>query len=397
MSKTCDRIDVIDAVRGFAVLGIVLANIQSWSGYKFLPFDVLETLPGAGLDGLFYWMHVALVDGKFYAIFSILFGIGFRLQWERKGHEPDIFLPVYRRRIVFLLLFGVLHALFWSGDILTLYALLAFVMVELRGQSARAQLRLALGLLCFLVHTNGVYMLLAGAPEAVETASRASYPDMSGAAVVAAYASDSVARVFETNLHNLYWRWVEFLPNGRVSRVLGFFLLGGYLMRTGFFTGTARKPSMILVFGIPGFALTLLAMQLGLGMASWPSSWIDIAAKLANVAGQVLMALSYMCILTCAYGSPVGRTLMHPLTLVGRTAFTSYLSQSRLGVAIFYGIGLGHIGTLGLAPLWGVAIGIYAFQVLAASTWLRVFKQGPIEWIWRCLTQKRYIPNLRTP
>lgn len=387
---------MIDAVRGFAVLGIVLANIQSWSGYKFLQFSEIAKLPYDQLDSFFYWAHVALVDGKFYAIFSLLFGIGFGLQWERKGHEPEKFLPMYRRRLGFLLLFGVLHALFWSGDILTLYALLAFVLVALRNLSTRALLRVSLLLLSLFVVSNAAHLLLADPTEAIEKTARSSYPDMSGEEVIAAFGSSSWSRVFSVNLHNIYWRWIDFLPNGRISRVLGFFLLGSYLARTGFFTSTARKPSMIFLLGVPGFALTLLAMKMGLSMGQWPQDAMGIVSKLANVAGQLLMGLSYMCVLTCVFATSFGRTLMHPLTLVGRTAFTSYLSQSVLGVVLFYGVGFGLIASLGLAQLWAVAIGIYAFQVLAASVWLRVFKQGPVEWLWRCLTQKRYIPNRKT-
>ena len=394
-SPATKRIDVIDAIRGFAVLGILLANIQSWSGYKYLPFTEIKKLPYYELDALFYWAHSALVDGKFYAIFSMLFGVGFGLQWERKGHEAGAFLPMYRRRLSFLLLFGILHALLWSGDILTLYALLAFVLVALRDLAPRSQLRLSLLLLCFFAFTNTAYLILSGPAEAVESIAHKSYPDMSWGVIIGAFGSGSWSEIFAVNLHNLYGRWMEFLPNGRISRVLGFFLLGCYLSRIGFFSNTALKPSMILVFCIPGIALTVLAMKLGLSMGSWPGEAMDILSKLLNVAGQLLLALGYMCILTCLYATSLGRTLMHPLTLIGRTAFTSYLSQSVIGIAIFYGVGFGLIGTVGLAQLWLLALAIYAVQVAAASLWLKSFKQGPVEWVWRCLTQKRYVANLR--
>src|SRR5210317_2329862 len=126
------RIHIIDAIRGLAILGILFANIQSWSGYKFIALDEIQSLPLYHLDGVFNQLHYWLVDGKFYAIFSMLFGAGFGLQYLKYQHEQSPFIRKYRRRLAFLVLFGVAHALLWSGDILTLYALLAFVLVMLR-------------------------------------------------------------------------------------------------------------------------------------------------------------------------------------------------------------------------------------------------------------------------
>ncbi|PLW70690.1 DUF418 domain-containing protein [Pseudohalioglobus lutimaris] len=396
MEKSANtRIEVIDAIRGFAVLGILLANIQSWSGYKFLPFTELAELPYYTLDAVLYWWNTFLVDSKFYAIFSLLFGVGFGLQWERKQHQAETFLPMYRRRMAFLLLFGFLHMLLWSGDILLLYAILAFVMIALRSLSPRSQLLLGVTLMFAFLLTHLV-VLLTGEPEvATGKLAHHNYPDMSGEAVIAAFASTDWGQIFEVNLHNIYWRWHDFIPNGRISRVLGFFLIGCYLARTGFFTGAARRPLTLLVCLVSGVALTLIAMNMGLSMASWARHPMDLVSKQLYVLGQLLMALGYMCVLVLAFETGIGRQLMHPLTLIGRTAFTSYLGQTVIGVGIFYGVGLGHIATLGLAQLGVLAIGIYAFQVVFASTWLRFFRQGPVEWAWRCLTAKKILPNRR--
>ncbi len=93
------RIDIIDAIRGFAVLGILFANIQSWSGYRFIPLKQIDTLDYAHLDRVFNSLHIWIVDGKFYAIFSILFGAGFGLQYLKNQGQMDSFIPVYRRRL----------------------------------------------------------------------------------------------------------------------------------------------------------------------------------------------------------------------------------------------------------------------------------------------------------
>ena len=102
-----------------------------------------------------------------------------------------------------------------------------------------------------------------------------------------------------------------------------------------------------------------------------------------------------MSIIACIYRQTGGERFLYPLTQIGRTAFTSYLSQSIIGIAIFYGVDFGYYGTMGLAQLWLLALVIYAAQVISMSIWLHYFKQGPVEWVWRCLTQKRWLPNRR--
>jgi uncharacterized protein len=172
------RIDIIDAIRGFAVLGILFANIQSWSGYRFIPLKQIDTLDYAHLDRVFNSLHLWIVDGKFYAIFSILFGAGFGLQYLKNQGQMDSFIPVYRRRLALLFLFGIVHALFWSGDILTLYALLGFVMILMRDLPTGSILWLGIGLLLFFAIPQGL-MLYFG-PEATGTSSLAHkvYPDV---------------------------------------------------------------------------------------------------------------------------------------------------------------------------------------------------------------------------
>lgn len=390
------RIDVIDAIRGFAVLGILLANIQSWSGYKFLPFTELAELPFYALDATLYWWNTFLVDSKFYAIFSLLFGVGFGLQWERKQHQADTFLPMYRRRMAFLLLFGLLHMLLWSGDILLLYAMLAFIMIALRGLAPRVQLQLGAALMCFFLLSHIAALILGEPGQVTQSVAHKTYPDMAPEALIGAFASDSWARVWEVNLHNVYWRWHDFIPNGRISRVLGFFLIGCYFARSGFFTGAACRPRTLFICLLSGAAMTWIAMHMGLSMSSWAAEPRDLVSKQLYVFGQLLMAVGYMCALAIAFQTRTGRQLMHPLTLIGRTAFTSYLGQTIIGIGIFYGVGLGYIATLGLAQLGLLAVLIYALQVVFASLWLRFFRQGPVEWLWRCLTAGSILPNRRS-
>ena len=395
LTDATGRIYIIDAIRGLAILGILFANIQSWSGYRFIPLEEIEGLPLYHLDGVFKQLHYWLVDGKFYAIFSMLFGAGFGLQYLKYQHEQSPFIRKYLRRLAFLVLFGVAHALLWSGDILTLYALLAFVLVMLRNIRFERLLPLAVLLLCLFALTQVAVLLLAEPQVATASLAHKTYPDMLPQELSATLGRGDWSEVFSTNLHNIYWRWRDFLPNGRISRVLGFFVMGFYLARSGYFVSGIYSVWGLVQFLILGLLATAVSRYTGTNITNWSVSVLDVALKMILVAGQVFLALAYMGLLAQIFRHASGEKLLYPLTLVGRMAFTSYLAQTAIGVFIFYGVGLGYWGTLGLAQLWLLALSIYIVQVLMCAIWLRYFRQGPVEWLWGCLTAGQYKPNLR--
>lgn len=389
------RIEVIDAIRGFALLGIVVANIQSWSGYRFLPYTEIAQLPAASWDAALWSLQKFFIEAKFYALFSMLFGVGFWLQYDRNREREAEFMPIYRRRLGFLLLFGVLHALVWSGDILTLYALVGFVFVLFRNLKPSGVLASSLACFTIFIVPNTIMMFVSPGEPDVPDLARKVYPDMSPEAVVSALRDGSLAEVFRVNLHNLAWRWFDFLPSGRIGRVLGLFLLGYWLAGRGFFSERASDPRRLLLFASLGTVLTLAGMYTTGSLSRWPSSPTQLFDNLLTTAGQVTLALAYACLIAVIFRRPFGRRLLEPLTLVGRLAFTSYLMQTLIGVTLFYGVGFGLCGSVPLAWLMPLAVAIYAFQVLFASRWLARYRFGPVEWVWRCLTYGERFPNRR--
>ena len=395
-ASAAGRIHIIDAIRGLAILGILFANIQSWSGYKFIPLDAITALPFYHLDGIFNQLYYWLVDGKFYAIFSMLFGAGFGIQYMKNQQNPAPFLRKYRRRLGFLLLFGVTHALLWSGDILTLYALLAFVLVMLRGTSYQRLLPLALGILCLFALPQLLVLYLQEAQAITPVLAHKTYVDMAPQLLTERLGEGSWADVFATNLHNLYWRWLDFIPNGRISRVLGLFVLGFYLSRSGFFVNNIYNRRHLLLYLVLGITATAASRYMGTNISRWAVSGLDVMMKMFLVMGQVCLAMAYMALLAQVFRHDWGKILLYPLTLVGRMAFTSYLLQTVVGITLFYGVGFGLWGTLGLAQLCLLALCIYAFQALFCSIWLRYFKQGPVEWLWGSLTANQFRSNWRS-
>jgi len=389
------RVHIIDAIRGLAILGILFANIQSWSGYKYVSFQTIETLPLYHLDALFIHLNSWLVGGKFYAIFSILFGAGFGLQYIKNQSVQPPFIKKYRRRLCFLLMFGVCHALLWSGDILTLYALLAFVLVMLRNLDYEKLLPLAVFLLCAFALPQVAMLLITDPSIPTQALAHKTYNDMSPQLLADAFGGENWSEMFSVNLHNLYWRWCDFLPNGRVSRVLGLFVLGFYLACSGYFVTGIYRRQYLLTFLLLGVAATGAAQYTDTNISKWAVSGGDVVMKMVLVSGQVFLALAYMSILAQIFSLKIGQTLLFPLTLIGRMAFTSYLMQSVIGIAVFSGVGLGYWGTMGLAQLWLLATVIYAAQVVFAAVWLQIFIQGPVEWLWGCLTVGEFKNNRR--
>jgi len=141
-----ERLIVLDVLRGFALMGILFANILSWSGIKFMLISNIHQLGDFTSDTHLYHLLKYFVDTKFYTIFSILFGIGFSMQITKYKDSPG-FIPLYRRRLALLFVIGLIHASMWSGDILTLYALVGFVLVLFRNLEPKKLFKISIILL----------------------------------------------------------------------------------------------------------------------------------------------------------------------------------------------------------------------------------------------------------
>ncbi|MBB3696075.1 DUF418 domain-containing protein [Flammeovirga yaeyamensis] len=387
------RLGVIDALRGFAILGILFANILSWSLFKFTPFSTLEQLPYHELNDTLYSLLSFFIDTKFYSIFSILFGVGFFLQYDRQRDNQEAFLKVYKRRLRFLILFGFIHMLFWSGDILMLYGMMAFVFIQFRNLPSNKILAWSIGLMAAPLLIDVIVMMIApGWMTPEQSLAKKTYIDQDPASVVAAFESGNVLVALKQNLHNVMWRWFDFLPSGRPFKVLGLFLLGFYLQSKNFFTETGRSWKVVIGFFTVGAISHFIGYQIGGSMALFASTPSDLFFKAIMVFGQICLALSYASLLSIIYYTKWGETIFFPLTAVGKMSFTNYLSHTFIGIVIFYGVGFGLGGQLNLAPIFILAVFIYAFQVGYSYYWLKYFKFGPLEWGWKCLTYKKRFP-----
>ena len=391
-SKSGQRVEVIDALRGFAILGILLANILSWSGVKFLPFSEISQWPSFELDLFIYHLNGFLIDTKFYTIFSLLFGIGFYLQFNKNRDNQADFMKIYYRRLRYLMLFGLIHMFFWSGDILFIYALVGFVFVQFRNLKTKTLLIIA-GISFVIPLFIDVIMLeiLPGYLVPTEKLALKTYIDISPQALVDVFKNGDFGSVTQLNFHNLKWRFFDLLPSGRLFKIFAFFVLGFYMMANSYFTVKAKSYKLLIIFLTIGLGLTYLSKQIGGSMGQFPSDWNDILYKLLFSFGQVNLAFAYISILTISYETQLGQKLMLGLKYVGRMSFSSYLSHTIFGILIFYPYAFGLFGTMTLWQVEVLAIVLYAVQVFLAVIWLKYFTFGPLEWLWRSLTYGKFL------
>jgi len=391
-TKGKNRVEAIDALRGFAVLGILLANILSWSGVKFLPFTTIQEWPSFETDLLIYNLVGIFVDTKFYTIFSLLFGIGFYFQFHKNRENQAEFMPVYYRRLMFLMLFGMIHMFFWSGDILFVYALVGFVFTLFR--NLKTKTIFVISVLAFVTPLIIDVIILQWRPGFMvpdQKLALKTYLDLKPEQIIEPFMNGSFWEVTKMNFHNLIWRWFDLLPSGRPFKILSLFLLGFYLMSIGYFQEKALSVKRLLVYAVLGLGFTFLSKQVGGSMGQFPSNWNDVLYKFLFSFGQINMAFAYISIITILYKTALGKKLLSGLKYVGRMSFSSYLSHTFFGILIFYSYGLGYFGQF---PLWQVeiiAIIVFVVQVYLAKLWLKYYSFGPLEWLWRSLTYGQFL------
>lgn len=398
-----ERIEVLDVLRGAAIFGILIANMLVVSGYYFLTPEEQAALPTAASDGIVIYLIHVLLEGKFYSIFSLLFGIGFAVQLGRSAGKGTAFPALFRRRLSGLLLIGLVHAVFiWSGDILLLYALLGFLLIPFHRASDRTLLVSALTCLALPVL---IYLLLlalsAGDPFATMAGATAEGdgPDFF-ATMLAGFRGTNWLDAWKSNLMMLAGRWVDLFITMRFPKVFGMFLLGLYLGRSGVGLDAGRDRGLLrriavvgIAIGVPANLLMAYLQEMGVYL---PASGPGLLQVVVAAIGVPLLALGYAASLVLVFHSAAGRRLLAPLGWAGRMALTNYLMHSVIMVAIFYGIGLGWYGRLGPMMTTALALLICLVQVPLSRAWLQRFQFGPVEWLWRQFTYRRAIP-LRRP
>lgn len=400
------RIATIDAVRGMAVLGILVMNIGSFAMPMAAYTDPTAYGGAQGLDLQAWAAAMIFADGKMRGLFTLLFGASIAIVAEaaaRRGANPVEF---HYWRMAWLLVIGMLHgALLWYGDILVEYAIIGAVLfAALRWRPAALFYAAAVLFLAEIAgyadNLRAIIALKAAAlkagASATDIAAWRGQMNIDPAQIahqLDAYRGDAAA-VFAIRRSDLL-QIVEWLPFYLIEG-LGTAALGMALYRTGYFTRWPHRLHWRLI--LLGFGLGVPVTAIGTYVAV--DSGFDPVAKsmldLVVATMRPAIMLGYASTLILLVGSGRGGWLAKRLAAAGRMALTNYLATSVVMTTVFYGYGLGWFGYLSRAELVPVVIAMWVVMLAWSLPWLARFRYGPAEWLWRSLTIGRTVP-LRGP
>lgn len=379
-----ERIEALDVIRGFALLGIFLMNIE-WFSRSFQELGAGIPAGLRGIDHAAAWFVYVFVQGKFWTLFSLLFGMGFAVMADRAQASGRPFGAIYVRRSFALLAFGLAHALLlWPGDILHSYAIAALGLLGLRNVDRHLLLGLGLGLYCGIAALEllGGLVMSLGPPG--ETAESTRLAATSAAQVYAQGGYFEItaqrARDFLHHLHS---------DIGVVPIALGIFLLGAWFVRSGRIGDVAAHRGFFLrlaLIGIPlGGALVAWSVSMGVSFESGHDPGRQIANG-AMMLGALPLSLGYLALIALGLTVPAIERVLAWLAPAGRMALTNYLLQSLLASLIFYGYGFAQWGRIGRAGQVALVLAIFCAQLLLSRWWLTRWRFGPAEWLWRAIT-----------
>ena len=394
-----ERIEIVDILRGFALFGVLLVNMHNF-GPNLNPFGPdLIPIPVHFVAAVFTDAFFAM---KSESLFSFLFGLGIALQLQRANARGVAFFPVYCRRAIGLFAIGFLHMLIYPGDILRTYALLGFVLLMFWKRASKTVLLAAVICLVAPYAFEGVSQGLAlpTDPEIATVAQRDAHEawTLRGAwsqREVRVLTQGSVSDVVVFNLHDdvrhgPYWGLWPFPMSWHSSWYLALFLLGLYVARRRLLEDISAHRIFfrrVLRWGLGIGLMGTVAMMAedSLGRSPIPSWVIEFVVSI----GAPALAFAYAAILIILFQRQWGNRMLKPLGAVGRMALTIYLFQSVVYTSIYYGYGLGFWGRLGSAHILPLALVIFALEILLCVWWLRRFRFGPAEWVWRTITYGR--------
>jgi uncharacterized protein len=392
-----DRILSIDILRGFAVLGILIMNIQSFS----MIFEAYMNPTAYGdLTGLNIWIWITshlLANEKFMTIFSMLFGAGILLFVDKarvSNRKPG---PLHYRRNFWLLLFGMVHAyLIWYGDILVAYSLCAFFVYVFRNKKPSSLL--ILGLVFFFVPVV-IYLFFGYSiqfwPEEQLEASKQNWKP--GIEVIqeqieimqGSWTEQMEKRVpttifMQTFLFFIYMFW----------RVTGLMLIGMALYKWKVLSAERSRQfytKMLFIGLILGYSIVGYGIFKNFRM-DWVYEYSMFIGSQYNYIASVLVSMGYIGLIMLICKSSGFKGFKHVFSAVGKLAFTNYILMSLICTFIFYGHGLGLYGQVERTGQILTVLGIWIFIMIISSIWMNNFKFGPIEWLWRSLTYWKIQP-----
>lgn len=417
-----DRIDSLDIIRGFAVLGILLMNIVGFG----LPWAYMDPTIAGGSEGLNLktWIATSLFfEGTMRGLFTLLYGAGVilltqRLEKREAGLETA---DIYYRRVLWLLVFGIIHAfvLLWEGDILYQYAIFGMMLFPFRNTKAKWLMILSFCLMLagamidisnyqekkVVVEKGQAIELLKKQGDSLSEQQKGdlaamekalSKPPKEEIEKLVEGMQGSYADAFSTKAPEVIWMETSFIYRYGPWDVLAMIFMGMAFFKWGILQNQ-RSTGFYMLFTLVGYGVGLVVNYIE-AQAEVASGFSRLAAEKSAQTyhlGRFFVTLGHIGLVMLFIRWRVLGFLNSVIASVGRMALTNYLMQSILAAFVFYGFGLGYFNKLQRYELYYVVGAIWVLQMIWSPIWLRYFHFGPAEWLWRSLTYKKKQPFRR--
>lgn len=368
---------------------LMIATVRLW-----------ESLPDRIVETVVYFFF----EGKFYPLFALLFGYGFRLFLNKSAAVGRSVLTLYIRRVIILLFIGILHAvLLWAGDVLIFFALFGLLLIAFRKTPDKKLIRWAIAFLLMPVVFVAALTLAVGLAgldpqtDASVQATLAEHKDSRNVLVMEAldvYARGSFSEIVRTRVAE----WLALLEGSAYyyPTVMGMFLLGMLAARRGLAAESEKHLPLFKKVFRRGLIIGLPANIVFAVIASWRQvgdvTWTNILAIFCFGFGGAALSLAYASGVVLLLRKGPLQKAGGWLAPVGRIALTNYLLHSLIGAILFHSYGFGLFGKVNLWQSFFLALAVFAAQAAASRIWLRRFRFGPVEWLWRSLTYGRPQP-----
>lgn len=397
-----ERTHELDVIRGFALFGILIANMPFFATPVSYVIMTDITLFTSTADRIAEWLIVFLASGKFFTMFSFLFGFGFVLFLTKAASRTDRPRTLFLRRLAFLLLIGLIHGYgIWYGDILVSYALTGVLLLAFYARKAKTILVWAILLLTVPATLFGLLglLLLVMGDVIPDTGSNVAMmtglvKDSFQAYGEGTFTDIAAMRIYDYNL--MLGSYVMIMP-----MILGMFLLGMYAAKQDLHKQLTEKLPHIkkiwwitLVLGLP-FNVLLTHAYFHQGGADVDG--FMLLYYTGTSIGGPLLAIFYITSIVLLMQRPAWNRRLQLLAPTGRMALTNYLTHSVVMTVIFYNYGLGLYGEIGPAVWWLMAFVLFSIQIFFSRWWMSRFRFGPAEWLWRTLTYGKKQPFKQKP
>lgn len=380
-----ERNKLIDCLRGFALLGVLIANLGGFISFALPEENIkqLTSLPGDKIAGIFLALFI---DNKFITLFSLLFGYGFGVIIERLTARSIPVNSFFMKRMAVLLLTGLLHLCFWWGEILSTYALCGMLLLFFRKLGDRGLLlwgAVLLFLVTPLIQGLQWYLL----PD------QTAYRDLLFKNYLNTIQSGSFFAIVEYNFKVLDFLYIERWSQFRdMAEILGKFLFGFYILRRNLLS--ENKLNILFLKKVQLYTMIIAAVYL-----LQRSLFTDLNSKPLQLVQFVferggILALSLLYAVTIALLFQKGkyRAVLNAFQQTGMMSLTNYLAHTVFFILIYYSMGFGLMGRLHLQWTIPIALAIYVLQVFFSKWWMKRMRYGPVEWLWRQATYAKRLP-----